>query len=71
MSFKSNVTHEQPDGGLLLDAPHPLVVSGRYGLIARFVAASPARAQVPWQLVPAELLALASPELVAGGGHET
>jgi hypothetical protein len=64
MSFKSYAIHVQPDGSLHLDDPHPLVFSGRNGLIAKFVRATPERASEPWILVPAELHALASPELV-------
>ena len=65
MSFKSYATHTLPDGSLHLQDPHPLVFSGRDGLIAKFVQASPARASEPWILEPAELHALAVPALVA------
>lgn len=65
MSFKSYTTRDQPDGSVHFDDPHPLCFSGRDGLIARFVRASPDRASEPWILEPAELHALASPALAA------
>ena len=65
MSFKSYATHVQPDGSLRLDDPHPLVFSGRNGLIAKFVQVAPTLASEPWQLDAAELHALASPELAS------
>jgi hypothetical protein len=44
-----------------LDAPEPLMLSGRFGLIARHVLADPLRAARPWQLTAEELLRLSQP----------
>lgn len=62
MSFKSYALHSQPDGTWAIDDPEPLVLSGRHGLIARFVQSNPERAGRPWALCPGELHALAFPE---------
>ena len=70
MSFKSYASFSHAgDGSLVLHDPQPLVLSGRNGLIARFVAAEAGRADRPWKLCPADLHRLASPSLAAAGRH--
>ncbi len=66
MSFKSYATSQLPDGSSVLTDPQPLVLSGRHGLIARFVLGAPKRAAERWALCPGELQALAAPPLMAG-----
>src|SRR6266568_4026829 len=48
-----------------LNAPEPLLLSGRHGLIARHVLANRDRAGTPWQLTPADLLRLVEPPRAA------
>ncbi len=68
MSFKSYASCScSGDNALVFSDPQPLVLSGRQGLIARFVQAEPVLADRPWRLSPEDLHRLANASLHAAG----